>query len=93
MVRGGLESLAERAFHPIALASPAALLVAEDVEVRFNRLGDKVAAAEMAFLEPHAARTVDSLEGLGVDGGEVCAGTYGQVLAESAAEANSAGKA
>ena len=93
LVRRRLESQTERTLDPVALATTAALLSAKDVELGLDRLGDVLAAAEMTFLETNATRTVDALEGFGVDRRQVGNGALGQVLAEATTKTDAAGEA
>lgn len=92
LVRRRFEAQPERTFDPVGFTSAATLLVAQCIELGLDRLGDELAATDMTFLESNATRTVDATEGLGEDRGKVGRGSWGQVLAESTTETDTAGE-
>ena len=93
LVRRRPEAQTERTLDPIALATATALLIAKDVELGLDRLGNVLAATKMTFLESNATRAVDALESLGVDRREVGCGPLGQMLTVATPEADAAGEA
>ena len=68
LVRRCPEAQTEVTLDPVALATAAALLIAKDVELGPDRLRDVLAATKMTLLESNAARAVDALKSLRVDG-------------------------